>query len=237
LSANKKDWKAARAGFQIAAREYKGSGAMSSDFGGVPDQAAYQAAVCLVPQGKTKEAEAEFVKFLRDWPESPLTSAAYKRLLLLNGGKPKPEWEALLQRDISAEDAKVKFETSVCGPKALAYVLPLVKPGVQHPDYKALAKICGTKESGTSILSMRSALGSLGVRSYAYRLNRADLSKTKLPAILLDRDHYVVLLEVGDRQAKVYDSRFESQRNMPLPAADDPDFSIDAIAFSPLETR
>ena len=232
-AAKRKNWDGARATFQLAEREYKGTGAMSSDFGGVPDQAAYQAAVCLVPEGKKAEAEAEFVRFLKDRPLSPLTHAAFKRLERLNGGKPKPEWEALLQSDITQEEARIRFETSVCGPKTIAYLLPLL--GKPAKDYKAIAKLCGTADSGTTVVGMRKGLSALGIPSLAYKLNRRDLAKAPLPAILLDQGHYVALTKVDGEQETVFDTRFGSETVIKLPPIDDPDFSVTAILFTPLE--
>ena len=72
---------------------------MRADFGGVPDQAAYQAAVCLVGDGKPKEAEAEFVRFLRERPLSPLCHAAYGRLKRLLRGS----FESALESQLGAE--------------------------------------------------------------------------------------------------------------------------------------
>jgi hypothetical protein len=232
LAANKQDWQSARATFQLAEREYKGTGAMSADFGGVSDQAAYQAAVCLVPEGKKAEAEAEFIKFMKERPLSPLAKAAFRRLERLNGGTPKPEWEALLQSDVSQEEAHVRFETSVCGPKTIAYLLPQL--GKPTRDYKEIAKLCKTGDSGTSVEGMRKGLLALGITSFAYKLNRQDLGKAQLPIILLEQDHYVALTKIEGDKATVFDTRFGSEHSMKLPAEDDPDYSVIAILFQPL---
>jgi hypothetical protein len=232
LAANKQDWQSARATFQLAEREYKGTGAMSADFGGVSDQAAYQAAVCLVPEGKKAEAEAEFIKFMKERPLSPLAKAAFRRLERLNGGTPKPEWEALLQSDVSQEEAHVRFETSVCGPKTIAYLLPQL--GKPPRDYKEIAKLAGTRDEGTTLLGMCKALKTLGVAPVAYKLNRQDLERANLPVILLQQDHYVALTKIEGEEATIYDTRFNEERQMKLPALDDPDYSVAAILFRPL---
>jgi TolA-binding protein len=84
--AERGDFNQARSALLETAKTYKGTGVMSSDFGGVPDQAAYQAAVCLVAEGKKGEAEAEFLKFMKERPLSPLVTAAYRRICRLRGG-------------------------------------------------------------------------------------------------------------------------------------------------------
>lgn len=234
-AARQKDWHTARATFLTAEREYHGSGAMRADFGGIPDQAAYQAAVCLVADGKKDEAKQEFVRFLKERPLSPLVYACRKRLVMLNGGKNDNRYDQLLQADVAKQEAHIRFETSVCGPKTIAYLLP--KLGHSAEDYKALARLCGTTDAGTTVEGLRRALTKLGVASYAYRLNRQDLARAPLPAILVVDDHYVALLKVDPDSATVYDSRDAGEHRMPLPALDDPDFTASLVLFSKPEIQ
>lgn len=234
-SESKRDMQAARTTFLRAAREYRGTGAMGADWGGIPDQAAYQAAVCLIVQGKKEEARREFVCFLKDRKYSPLAHAAYRRLVRLNGGDTTPEYEALLQRAVSAQEARIRFETSVCGPKTIEYLLPQL--GRSRTDYKTLAKLCGTTDKGTTLEGMRKGLKATGVESYAYRLNRKDLASAPLPAILLESDHYVALLRVEGDRADYYDSRYKSERTSKLPPLDNPDFTANLILFSKPELK
>ena len=235
LAAEKKDWPAARATFQIAVHEYKGAGMMASDFGGVPDQAAYQAIVCLVPEGKTEQAEREFIKFMKDWPMSPLTHAAFKRLVRLNGGKPKPEWEALLQRDQTMEEDRARLDISACGPMSIQHLLGLL--GKPPKGYQEIAKLCGTKVTGTTISGMCQGLKSLGIDSYAYNLNRQDLAHAPLPAIILWGEHYVTATKVEGDLLTTFDTQGGKELTIELPVIDDPDYSISAILLRPLEAR
>lgn len=230
LSAEKKDFGKARETFLAAKQEYKGTNAMGPEFGSIPDQAAYQAAVCLVAENKKDEAEKEFVAFLKDRPLSPLVHAVHNRLNRLNGGESKPEWDQLEQDAVTKQEKNIRFETSVCGPKTIEYLLPkLSKPAM---DYKALAKLCGTTDKGTTIENMEKGLKTLGFQTYAYRLNRKDVSKATLPAIVLANDHYVALLKVTDTKITTYDTRFKALQTFPLPKADDPDFCLNVILFS-----
>jgi hypothetical protein len=228
LSAKAKDFTAARSQFLLAAKT-KGTGAMGAAFGGISDQAAYQAAVCLVAQGQTEAARAEFRRFMKEQQLSPLTHAAFKRLVRLNGGEPDPGDEALLQASIGAQEKRIRFETSVCGPKVIEHILPLLgKPAV---PYQRLAKLCGTTDAGTTLAGMRKGLQAMGLEGAGIRLNRQDLARLKSPAILLQQDHYVALLEVGERSMRVYDPRYKSELRVPLPALDDPDFTATVIVF------
>lgn len=235
LAAEKKDWPAARATFQLAVREYRGTGRMADDFGGVPDQAAYQAIVCLVPQGKTAQAEREFVQFMKDWPMSPLTHAAFKRLVRLNGGKPKPEWEALLQKDQTAEEDRARMDIAACGPLTIQYLLGLL--GRPSRSYEEIAKLCGTKVTGTSVLGMRRGLKSLGIDSFAYKLNRQDLAHAPLPAIVLWGAHYVTAKRLEGNTLTIFDTVGGEERTIDLPSVDDPDYSITVILLHPLGVR
>lgn len=66
----------AREVFLAAAKSYKGTGAVDPEWGRLDDQAAYQAAVCLVGEGKKDEARNEFRQILKDRPLSPVVFAS-----------------------------------------------------------------------------------------------------------------------------------------------------------------
>ncbi len=122
FDAGAKDYEASRKRF-LAVTKIKGTGQMNADFGGINDGAAYQAAVCLVAEHKEKEAQTAFRSFMTDYQLSPLVFAAEKRLVRLNGGKPDPQDEKLLQSAVTAQETKAKYESALCGPKTIAYML------------------------------------------------------------------------------------------------------------------
>lgn len=96
LVAETEGFAAARTYFAEAEREYAGTGSTGADFGGIPDQAAYQAAVCLQAEGKTEEAVEALSRFLRKHSESPLVHAAYRRLARLDPAR-EPAHRATLE--------------------------------------------------------------------------------------------------------------------------------------------
>lgn len=99
-------------------------------------------------------------------------------------------------------------------------------------DYRRIAKLCGTTDAGTTVEGMRKGLKSLGRESWAARLNRRDLAKASLPAVLFEGDHYVVLESVEGESATVWDPRFGATRPWRLPPGDDPDFSATVILLA-----
>jgi hypothetical protein len=226
-STQKKDYAAARQTLLTAAHEYRGTGQMGSDFGGIPDQAAYQAAVCLVGEGKKDGARKEFIAFMRDHPLSPLVHAAYGRLNRLNGGQPDEEGRKLLDAAVAKQEARIKFETSVCGPKAIEFMLPLL--GKPTRDYHELAKLCGTTDKGTTLEGMRKGLSALGIATYGLQVNRHDITALKTPFVILQEDHYLVATEVTDRAIRLFDPRDKSFRNAKLPPAADPKFGANVL--------
>jgi hypothetical protein len=229
-AASRKDWKGARAMLLTAAREYKGTNAISGEFGGVPDQARYQAAACLMAVGKKEEAKVEFLKFLHEDRLSPLCHAAYRRLVMLNGNKSTPELENLLQKDVSAQEARERLDISSCGPKCIEHLLALqsgrtatLKP-THLPTGAAIAALCGTTEKGTTIEGMCEGLKALGIEGHPYLLNASDLSRAPAPAIILKGDHYLLIEGASHGKANVYDPQFGTTREMSLP-------NDDSIAF------
>lgn len=235
MAGHKKDYSAARKLFLTAANDYKGSGAKNPDYGSIPDQAAYQAAVCLQADGKTEEAKKAYRDFLRERPLSPLIQACFRRLKKLNGGTALKSDEALAEAATAKQEAHMRFEMSVCGPKAIAYMLKkgYLKADQGELDYKAIAKLCGTTDKGTTVEQMRDGLKKLGIMSYGVQLNRKDFAVLSGPAILLQTDHYLAVLRVEDNHAVVYDSRYGGESNLPLPNLDDTTFVATLIVFAP----
>jgi hypothetical protein len=228
LAAHRGDLGAARATFQTAARKYRGTGTVGGDYGSLPDQAVYQSAVCLVAAGKREEARSEFVKFLKDRPFSPLVQAAYRRIYRLNGNRDDSFAVAILNDDVLKQGQRAALETSVCGPKAIAYLLPLL--GRPTRDYHDIAKLCDTTGAGTTLEGMQKGLRSLGIETYGAVLDRRDLAKLPPPFIVLEADHYLVATGLTRAQLHVYDPRTGYDRDFPLPLPSDPTFQITVLA-------
>lgn len=228
-TAQKKDFAKARAEFIEASYKHKGTEEMNPAFGTLSDQAAYQAIVCLDADGKKDEAVKEYRKFMQERKLSPLIHACFRRLERLNGNKPKPEDEALLQVGIDAQEKQIRFETSVCGPKALARLLPLY--GKPEKDYKEIAKLAGTTDEGTTMEGLKNASEELGLQPVGLDLNAKDFNAMKKPFIRLLGDHYLLILEIKDGKALIYDSRFRSEDWVPLPKEDDGQFRATVLAF------
>lgn len=203
LAAHRKDWKGARERFLAVDGGYKGAGAQSAAFGNAKDQGAYQAAVCLAAMGDKKGAEREFREFIKARKESPLVYAAYKRIVRLKGGKEDPNAVVDLDAAVAAQDAKIRFETSVCGPKSEARFLSLLGKG--EFDYRDLAKESGRTDDGTSILGLRKSLKKHGVATFAYRLGIQDVRTAKAPFVALHDDHFVVFEAWDGDAVRVYD--------------------------------
>ncbi|RYG49640.1 hypothetical protein EON79_00570 [bacterium] len=233
-AAKSKDWKAARAQFLIAAKTPAPKSSVGP-FGSLSDQGLYQAAATLAGEGRAEEAKRAFLSFLKERPGSPLVHAAKKRVDRFGDAAASDEAERLLQAAIARQEKRIRFEMSVCGPKAVARILASL--GKRAPSYKKLAEECGTRDSGTTLEGLRKGLKGRGVESWAYRLNREDLLEAPLPAILLYGDHYVVLERIDEKSLAFFDpsTGATERRATPLPEAID--FSIDAILFRQPELR
>lgn len=227
-TAKKKDFGQARAEFMEASYKHKGTDVMNPDYGTLPDQAAYQAIVCLDAAGKKDEAKHEYRKFMLEHKTSPLIHACFRRLERING-KSLPEDEALLQAGMDEQNKRIRFETSVCGPKSLEKILPLL--GKEAKSYKELAKVCGTNDEGTSLSGLKKGAESLGLKAYGMDLNAEDFSSLKKPFLWLQADHFLAVLEIKDGQMHLYDSRFNYDEWKNLPARDNAQFRASVLAF------
>ncbi len=250
-AANKKDYSTARAEFIEASYKHKGTDAMNPDFGTLSDQAAYQAIVCLENEGlnqgdgkgdrigkkldpknltrSQQEAQKEYRKFMAERPLSPLIHACARRLERLNGDALSPEDQLRLENGIATQEKQIAFETSVCGPKSLEKILPLL--GKDGMSYKELAKVCRTDDKGTSLEHLKQGCESLGLKPIGLDLNAKDFNAMRRPFIWLQADHYVAILEIKDGKAHLYDPRFRADDWCPLPKNDDAKFHATVLAF------
>lgn len=226
--AQKKDFASARAEFIEASFKHKGSDAMSPGFGTLPDQAAYQAIVCLEAESKKDEAKKEYRKFMKDRKLSPLVQACFRRLERLNG-KPLDSDEALLQSAIAEQEKRARFETSVCGPKCLEKMLPYL--GKSQKGYVELAKLCGTSDQGTSLDGLKKGCESLGLAPVGLELNAKDFNTMKKPFLWLQTDHYLAILEIKNGKAHIFDPRYKLDTWQPLPKEDEGGFRATVLAF------
>jgi hypothetical protein len=230
LQAQRGDFNSARSTFLDAQREYRGTGAKDPAYGSIPDQAAYQAAVCLQGEGKREQARRAYIAFLREHPLSPLVMAAKNRCDRLNGGVPDPAVDELLQEAITKQEQSARFEMATCGPKTMAYLLPLL--GKPPKDYHELAKLCNTDASGTTLENMRQGFHNLGVASYGLKVNRRDFASLPLPAVLVSQGHFVALTKVEKNSATVYDTLYSSTRKISLPPFEDASFLAVVLVFA-----
>lgn len=229
LAARQNRYEEARKTFVEAEKRHRGTGAVDPAFGSAPDQAAYQAAVCLAAEGKASEALAAFRDFIKQRPLSPLVSAAHRRIGMLEGGRTTPDDDMLLQVALDKQTRVAAKEMAVCGPKALSAMLERLGHG--KIDYHVLAKACGTDENGTSMQGIRDALAKYGHRSVGAELARRDFARLKTPALWLQGAHYLAVLSVDEREAEVYDPLTGRTTDVELPAVDDPAFLATVIAL------
>jgi hypothetical protein len=220
----------AREVFLEADKEYKGTGAMSPEYGRLDDQAAYQAIASLNAADKKKEYIAELTKFLKERPLSPLVSGIHTRLV-----KADPEqrsaYDDLAEIAQQKQDAYSKREMAMCGPRALADLLGRFKKTC--PAEAELRKLCKTDDEGTTMENLAAAVSSFGFKVEGLMVNRADFARLKVPSLWLNDTHYVVILAITSTEARVYDPFFKSERSVGLPALNNVDFQATVLEVKP----
>ncbi len=221
------DYKTAELKFREAAKAHKGSKATSSDFGSRTDQAQYQAIVCVLAEGKRDEAIKQFRAFMKERQLSPLVFACHKRLGRL--GVVTPADDEALTMAAARQEAHIKLETSMCGPKIIEHILPLMHRPAK--EYHELAKLCGTTDNGTTIDGMRKGLKAAGLESDGLKVNRDDFRKLRTPFIMLAADHFLAVTSRGINHATVYDTLREGEHTFDISKLDN-QFLANVIAFS-----
>lgn len=231
VAAKKKDFKGARAILIEASMIENGTGLMDPAYGTLPEQAAFEAIVCLSADGKKDQAKGEFLKFIKERPYSPLINSCFKRYRkLCDNNEELDAANKVFQHSLNLQQLKGQFEQSVCGPKALVYLLEKLGKGKQ--DYEHLAKLCGTKTTGTTMAGMQQGLKAFGLQARGYSLNRKDLDTLKPPAIWLQNGHYYVLTSIVKDQAVVFDPTHDSKLSINLPPVEDINFTATVLSVT-----
>lgn len=230
VAAKEENFEEAREVLLEAADEYGGHG-YSSEFGTLPDQAKYQAAVCLIADGKEAEAEQAFEHFIKENGKSPLAHAAFRRLVRLNNGKAKPEHEELIQAAVSEREAYIRRQQALCGPKAVLEIIKRHKMPIVELD--ELAKQCSMDDDkGTTITGMIAGLKANGLVGTGLKLAYRDLEGLPLPAIWLENRHYLVILEEVGQVLTVYDPADDTISNREITAEDSGELTLDVIKIT-----
>lgn len=229
--AAKMDFAVAREAFLAVDQEYSGAGSRNPDFGSIPDQAKYQAIVCLVAEGKKDEAKKEFREFLRERPTSNLATMAFRRLVRLNGGAEDPSDVSLYERAISLQEAATKKAIASCGPKVIRYYL--ANYADQNPPLADVARLARQTEEGTSMLDMVRALLTYKVGAEGRELNAPDFLRQNTPFIWLQGDHFVLVEKLDHLEITAWDPMLDGPKVTKSPSADDAAFRAPILILNP----
>ena len=207
-AARRHDLKLARARFATA----RGEAAALPDKGKQPampgqetatleEDDAFQHAVCTGALGDKPAAEAEYVAFMRRFPESPLVQASVKRLARMHGGDIPPAAEAVWREAMGTaqkHQAALQREASLCGPECLAELLH--RHG-EASDVHALGREMQTSDRGTTLAALADAARTHGFRPQGLALTQKGLTQTlaaqRRPVIALIAPGHYVLVEAA----------------------------------------
>lgn len=169
-------------------------------------EAAFQHAVCTGALGDKAGAEAEYVAFMKRYPDSPLLHATLLRLQKMHGGSLTAHDEAVwrqAKQTALADQRTLAREASLCGPECLA---ELLRRRGETPDVHALAQAMGTSERGTTLSALAGAARAHGFPAQGLALTPKGLAAQTLPVIaLVAPGHYVLVEAVGAAGVTIWD--------------------------------
>lgn len=180
------------------------------------------------PEPGTAAAEAEFVEFIRQYPESPLVHAAVRRIARLHGGNVPPDVEAVWKRAMAVAQQRQQQRDrsrSLCGPEVLREVLrrtgvrseePADGDGREAGAVEALARELGTDHQGTTLAALAKAAEVRGLRAKGlkltwnglWRITNGPDGKRDAPEFLIalvQPGHYVLVEDVRAGEVDVWD--------------------------------
>jgi hypothetical protein len=174
------------------------------------EDGAYQHAVCTAALGDKVAAQSEYMRFIGDYPESPLLNGVMMRLRLLNDGKMPKEAEKAWRKAQDIAQARQKErqrDMSLCGPECLA---ELLKRKGEKADVESLSKEMKTSDRGTSLQMLSGVAKKHGFTPKGLKLTQKGLEKQKLPLIaLMQPGHYVIVDVVTPKEITIWDPNGE----------------------------
>lgn len=169
-------------------------------------EAAFQHAVCTGALGDKAGAEAEYIAFMKQYPDSPLLHAASQRIAMLHGGDMPAVDQAVWQQAkavAARHDAAKRWEQSLCGPECLA---ELLRRRGETPEVHALARQMETSDRGTTLAALASAARAHGFSPQGLALTPKGLAEQRLPVIaLVAPGHYVLVEAVTPSGVTIWD--------------------------------
>ncbi len=207
-AARRHDLKLARVRFTAAQKQAAAlpdKGKLPARFGEtsatLEEDDAFQHAVCTGALGDKPAAEAEYVAFMRRFPESPLVQASVKRIARMHGGDIPPAdeavWRGAMQTAQTHQSAQQR-EASLCGPECLA---ELLRRRGEAADVHALAREMQTSDRGTSLAVLADAAQTHGFQPQGLALTQKGLMQTLAgrhrPVIALVAPGHYVLVEAA----------------------------------------
>lgn len=174
------------------------------------EDAAFQHAVCTGALNDLKAAEAEYLAFMKHYPESPLVQASIKRIARMHGGDVPPAAEAVWRQAglvAQAQQRARNREASLCGPACLAELLRRRGGTVNSSaSVHALADEMHTGDRGTALADLAVAANRRGFAARGLALTPKGLAAQTLPVIaLVTPGHYVLVDAVSAQSVTVWD--------------------------------
>lgn len=170
------------------------------------EDAAYEHAVCTGALGNKPAAEAEYLAFMKRYPESPLVQASIKRIARMHGGDIPPPAEAVWRQSGQIAQNRQKArdrEASLCGPECLSELLRRQGEAV---DVHTLADEMHTSDRGTTLQNLAAAFTVHGFQAQGLALTPKGLASQKLPVVaLITPGHYVLVDALSAAQVTVWD--------------------------------
>ena len=169
----------------------------------------------------TPDPEAEFVQFMRQYPESPLVHASVRRIARMHGGNVPKDAEAVWKQAMAtAQDQQHARdrERSLCGPEVLAEILG--RASQPSADLRELAAELKTDHRGTTLAALAKTAEQRGLHPRGLKLTWDGLWKiTNGPdgkrdapdylVALIRPGHYVLIEEVRAGEVAVWDPSAE----------------------------
>ncbi len=212
-AARRHDLKLAQARFAVArldASKLPDKGKQAAEPGLVmptlEEDAAYEHAVCTNALGHPQAAEAEYVAFMKQYPESPLVQASIRRIARMHGGDiPAADQTVWQQAQQTAQTRQIgrEREASLCGPACLA---ELLRRRGDNADVHALADQMHTSDRGTTLAALADTATAQGFHPQGLALTPKGLAAQTLPVIALVRPgHYVLVDAVSASGVTLWD--------------------------------
>lgn len=171
------------------------------------EEGAYRHAVCTDALRERNAAEAEYIQFMHDFPESSFRYAVIMRIQHLHHGHFSKAAESAWDEAKGVAKSRMLEREKNSGKYAPECLAELLRRNGEGSDVYLIAGDMNTSDDVTSMQSLADCATAYGFTTRVLPVNEKDLANQPFPLISMIKGRYVIVENVGILGVNTWDPR------------------------------